>query len=313
MPPREQLRSRVGGLAIEGFLRGLSRVARLHPEARPARHDVEIIRDVPYGDGGEHHLLDVYRPRSTTRPMPVVLHVHGGGFRILSKDTHWLMGLAFARRGFLVFNINYRLAPKHPFPAAVRDVCLAYEWTVAHAAAWGGDVSRLVVAGESAGANLACVATIASCFERPEPWAREVFDTEVVPVATIPFCGLLQVSSPERYFHRPLPQIVKDRMEYITRAYLGDADAIDLADPLLILESETEPARPLPPFFAPVGSADPIAEDTRRLGAALNDRGVRAETPHYEREPHAFHAFVFREAARRCWRDTYAFLDEVVP
>ena len=50
-----------------------------------------------------------------------MLYVHGGGFRILSKDTHWIMGLAFARRGFLVFNIGYRLAPKHPFPAAIAD------------------------------------------------------------------------------------------------------------------------------------------------------------------------------------------------
>ena len=50
------------------------------------------------------HRLDIYRPRESSGPLPIVLYIHGGGFRILSKDTHWVMGLAFARREFLVFN-----------------------------------------------------------------------------------------------------------------------------------------------------------------------------------------------------------------
>ena len=80
------------------------------------------------------HLLDIYRSTVHPPPWPVVLYVHGGGFRILSKDTHWLMGLIFARRGYLVFNINYRLAPRHTFPAALQDAAAAYAWVVRHAA-----------------------------------------------------------------------------------------------------------------------------------------------------------------------------------
>ena len=109
---------------MDGFFRGISRAGLLHPSARPERHGVEVLRDIAYLDTGRpEHRLDVYRPRraSTTENVPVVLYVHGGGFRILSKDTHWVMGLAFARRGYLVFNIGYRLAPAHPYPAALSD------------------------------------------------------------------------------------------------------------------------------------------------------------------------------------------------
>ena len=116
---------------------------------------MEVIRDLAYAEESRRreHRLDVYRPKQADGPLPVVMYIHGGGFRILSKDTHWMMGLAFARRGYLVFNVGYRLAPTHPFPAAIEDSCRAFEWVVAHAARFGGDLERLVIAGESSGAT----------------------------------------------------------------------------------------------------------------------------------------------------------------
>ena len=117
------LRRRAGALVVDNIFRGMASLGQLHPQARPERHGLAVERDVPYRPTGlRDHLLDVYRPLDASGPLPVVLYVHGGGFRILSKDTHWIMGLAFARRGYVVFNINYRLAPKHPFPAAIDDV-----------------------------------------------------------------------------------------------------------------------------------------------------------------------------------------------
>ena len=107
-----------------------------------------------------------------------MFYVHGGAFHLLSKDTHWLMGLVFARFGYLVVNISYRLAPKHPYPAAIEDTCDAYRWLAQRVAALGGDPDRVVVAGESAGGNLITALTIAACQRRTEPWARAVFDTE---------------------------------------------------------------------------------------------------------------------------------------
>src|SRR5438045_9096901 len=125
LPLHERLRIAAGALVANGFFHGAAAAGRLHPMARPRRHRVEVIRDVRYLPGPSRaHLLDVYRPTTPApdgRPWPVVLYIHGGAFRMLSKDTHWLMGLAFARRGSLVFNISHRLAPKHPFPPASAD------------------------------------------------------------------------------------------------------------------------------------------------------------------------------------------------
>jgi acetyl esterase/lipase len=131
-----RLRRRVGAAVVDGFFRGVSRAGQLHPAARPERHRVEVLRDISYAPSNlAEHRLDIYRPTDRTGPLPIVLYVHGGGFRILSKDTHWLMALAFARRGYVVFNVGYRLAPEHPFPAAVEDVCAAYAWVVQNGAA----------------------------------------------------------------------------------------------------------------------------------------------------------------------------------
>ena len=94
---------------------------------------------------------------------------------------------------------------------------------------------------------------------------------------------------------------------------LGDEEArpsanTDLADPLLVFERGDRPQRPLPPFFAPVGTLDPIIDDTRRLAAALPKVGATCEARYYELGTHAFHAFLFWSLARRCWRDTFEFL-----
>jgi acetyl esterase len=308
------LRRRVGGLAVDSFFRGASSLGRLHPRSDPARHQVEVLRDRPYREGGDPcHLLDVYRPTTGAGPWPTVLYVHGGGFRILSKDTHWVMGLALARRGLVVFNINYRLSPRHPFPAALEDTCAAYRWLLEHASDFGGDPGRIALAGESAGANLVTSLVVACCYPRREPWARAVFETGVVPRAVLPACGVFQVSDPGRFARRRrLARWVQDRLEEVSQAYLGEApdDPVlrELADPLLLLERGAPPERPLPPFFLAVGTRDVLLDDTRRLAAALERLGVPREARIFPGEVHAFQAFVWREAARRFWRDAHAFL-----
>ena len=327
---RERLRRRTGALVVDSFFRGMSGLGRMHPRARPDRHGVEVVHDVPYlhsmagSAGSRDHLLDVYRPAGMPAGanLPAVLYVHGGGFRILSKDTHWVMGIALARARFVVFSVNYRLAPRHRFPAAVEDVCEAYRWVVEHAHEHGGDASRLVLAGESAGGNLVTSLTVAACYRRAEPYARLVFDTEVVPRAVMPACALLQVTDTGRFGRRrpDLSRFVADRIEEVSSAYLGARDVapgsrpeLDLADPLLVFERREAPTRPLPPFFVPCGTADPLLDDTRRLASALRGMNVEVDERYYPREMHAFHAFVFREQAKRCWSDTYRFLDRHVP
>jgi acetyl esterase len=313
------LRRRAGALIVDNSFRGMAHLGRLHPRAQPHRHRVQVVRDVPYGASGqggqaEHHTLDIYRPIDEKGPLPVVLYIHGGGFRILSKDTHWLMGLAFARRGYLVFNINYRLAPRHPFPAGLMDCCAAYRWLCENARAYGGDLGRLVLAGESAGANLVTALSVLTSYRRQEPWARAVFDAGVKPKVVLPACGILQVSDTERFGRRRrLPVWMMDYLKGVSAAYLsGAADAggpMELADPLLLLERGEAPDHPLPAFFAPVGTKDPLLDDTRRLKAALDRLGAVCEARYYPGEVHAFHALVWRKNARQCWQESYRFLE----
>ena len=330
---RVEARRYVGSVVVDGFFNGASRLARLHPKAHPRRHAIEHITDVPYLEGStlREHLLDVWRPaevplastsifaqRHRGPPWPIVFYIHGGGFRILSKDTHWVMALGFARRGFIVFNVSYRLAPRHRFPAAVEDVCRAFDWVVKNAARFGGDTSRIVLAGESAGANLATSLALTLAYERPEPFAKTAWDTGVVPRAVVPACGVFQVSDIERLVRRKpkMSAFIVERLAEIEAAYLGAGPlpcALDLADPVCLLERGEKPARPLPPFFLPVGTKDPLLPDTRRLGEAIRALGGEAVESYYPGELHAFHAFVMRDVARKCWNDTFAFLDRHVP
>ncbi len=276
---------------------------------------MRLIQDVPYRNTGlTAHTLDVYVPEGAEKA-PVVLYIHGGGFRILSKETHWAMALAFAARGYVTFSINYRLAPDNPFPAAAEDACAAYRWVCEHAGQYGGDTENVVLAGESAGANLICATTVAATYQRPEPWAAAVFEMDRVPSAILPAAGILEVSNAHRFAERKaLPQFIQDRIGEVAGGYIADSHpelSKDLANPLVVLE-QMAPARPLPPALATVGTADPILDDTRRFAAAYRAHGGECVVRYYPGEIHAFHAFRWRKAAKDCWNDHYAFLDERV-
>lgn len=278
---------------------------------------IKIIRNVPYlGSGEEKHLLDVYRPIDSdhNERRPVVMYVHGGAFELCSKETHWVMAQSYAQRGYVVFTINYRLAPKHPFPTPLMDVCSAYQWVLDNAARFGGDPTRIILAGESAGANLASSLALLTCVARPEPWANAVFRRGVVPAAVVAACGLFEVSNPQRFHDiaRESWRISRVVIEQIRRRYLPTdprwEGEHDLANPLHILERAEPFTRALPPFFVPCGTNNPILDDTRRLERALEKLGVPYEARYYEGEIHAFHAMWWRAQSRRCWEDTMSFL-----
>lgn len=316
---QRRLWNRTNSVVARGFFGTASRLGLLHPRANPARHGVEVLKDIEYQrSGNPRHRLDVYRLIDREGPLPIVMYVHGGGFNLLSKNTHWLMGLAFARAGYLVFNVDYRLAPQDPFPAAVSDVCAALEWIAEHGEGYGGDLSRLVVAGESAGGNLATALTICCCYRRAEPFAQRVFATGLVPTVVAPACAPLQITNPGRLSRRrKLPRWVNRILEGMRDSYLvGLRDPspteLELADPLHVFERKERPDRPLPGFFVPIGTRDPLLDDTRRLERALGSMGVECEARYYEGELHAFHALVWRRQAKRCWREQLAFMDRLL-
>src|SRR5262245_12415700 len=133
--PRPALRFRqeLVGRTLDVGLTAAAHLVRLHPGASAERAGLHVERDVPYRAGGRRaHLLDVYVP-STEGPWPVVLYLHGGSFRILSKESHAGCAVALARAGCLVLSANYRLGAAHPYPAALEDAVDAVLWAAEHA------------------------------------------------------------------------------------------------------------------------------------------------------------------------------------
>ncbi len=118
--------------------------------------NVKVMKDVQYCTGGGHPLLlDLYRPRNPVgNPSPAVLWIHGGGWRIGSKEGSPL-AVNLASKGFVAVSVNYRLSGEAPFPAAIEDAKCAVRYLRANAAKYGIDPKRIGVAGSSAGGHLA--------------------------------------------------------------------------------------------------------------------------------------------------------------
>jgi triacylglycerol lipase len=119
----------------------------------------EVVRDIAYGED-ERHRLDVYLPLGAEGPAPVVVFLHGGGFIRGDKGDRYHVGDYFSRHGVLAVLPNYRLGPRHRWPAGAEDVAAAADWACAHVAAYGGDPEHIVLVGESAGAAHIAAATL---------------------------------------------------------------------------------------------------------------------------------------------------------
>ena len=117
---------------------------------------VSVERDIAYGSDALQK-LDVFTPDGAkARKLPVLLFVHGGGFTRGDKHGDFYpdnITLWTAKNGMVGVNIDYRLAPKDPWPAGVNDLTSAIAWTQANIARYGGDPNRIVLFGHSAGAN----------------------------------------------------------------------------------------------------------------------------------------------------------------
>lgn len=125
--------------------------------AKPKRHDVAWVRDEWATGDAEPVPVRVYHPGGDG-VKPLIVFVHGGGFALGDVETydHAARRLAVGA-GSVVASVDYRLAPEHPFPAAVEDSVQAARWAVSQADVWGADAARTVVMGDSAGGNLAAV------------------------------------------------------------------------------------------------------------------------------------------------------------
>ncbi len=105
----------------------------------------------------------VYTPTTAAR-LPGLIFFHGGGFVLGTLDSSDRPCRDLAHlAGRVVVSVDYRLAPEHPFPAAVDDACAATKYVLEHAGEFGMDAGQVAIGGESAGANLAAVTALRSC------------------------------------------------------------------------------------------------------------------------------------------------------
>ncbi|MCA9581768.1 MAG: alpha/beta hydrolase [Myxococcales bacterium] len=303
--------------------RGLHRAVRsLHrfPSWPREVRSVQVHRDIPYRPTFRRaHTLDVYCPAGPG-PHPVLLHVHGGSFSMLSKDAMRFFALVYARAGYVVVSINYRLGPRHRYPAPLEDVSHALLWTLDHIQEFGGDPTQLGLVGESAGANLVTSLAYLATHRRPEPFAQLVFDRNPSIGAVLAIYGIFDLHDVERFYRDPkkarkLPRIAKLELAVSRSSYVGERpDLAPLASPLRLLTEPPRPGdRPLPPFFLTVGTADPLLDDSRRLQAALDRRGSPSELQIMVKQLHGFNAMTWTAASRAKWRAALAFLDRHLP
>lgn len=229
-----------------------------------ARADVDIADCSIEGPGGELSLR-IYRPRDGGAPRGGVLYLHGGGFVLgHPRDYDGVVSLLCEQSGCVIVQVDYRLAPEHPFPAAVDDCYAGLVWLSKHAEALGVDPARIAIAGDSAGANLAAVCAILA---RDRNGPALVQQTLVYPV-TAPEPGLY---ASYRRFGEGYTLSTRSA-RYFTDLYLGGArEQADFRVAPLLAERHDN----LPPALVLVAGYDPLRDE----GIEYVDRLIAAGTP----------------------------------
>lgn len=232
----------------------------VHPEVRSE----DRVIDGPAGPIA----IRVYRPAADSdTPSPVVVFLHGGGWSVGDLDTY--DGIArrhVAGADAIVVSVDYRLAPEHPYPAAVDDAWTATQWVAENAATLGGDPGRLAVAGDSAGGNLAAVV---SQLARDAGGPRIRFQLLWYPATTF------DTSLPSFTENANAPILDVDGCKGCTRWYLGDLDVSDM--PATLAPARAEDLSGLPPAYIAVAGHDPLRDDGKRYAELLRAAGVPVE------------------------------------
>ncbi|HEY4152720.1 MAG TPA: alpha/beta hydrolase [Pseudolysinimonas sp.] len=220
-------------------------------------------------DGVSAHWLDA----PAADPDRVLLFLHGGGYRFGSLRSDGELAARLGRAsGMRVLFVDYRLAPEHPFPAAIDDVLTAWRWLHTE---WGGSPRAVAVAGDSAGGGLA-VALLVATRDAGERQA----DAAVLMSPTVDLTGS-GASMSERVAQDPIstPALLKE----LAADYLAGTDPrTPLASPLFA------PLAGLPPLLILVGTADLLLSDSERLAQAATEAGVDVELQVGEGLPHVY-------------------------
>jgi acetyl esterase/lipase len=257
--------------AIRQRLRDLPR-RPLHPELR--------VEDRAIGGPAGPLAIRIYWPSTGSEgsPAPAVVFFHGGGFVTGDLDTHDGTCRQHAvGADAIVVSVDYRLAPEHPYPAAVEDAWAATRWVAEHAAEIGADATRLAVAGDSAGGNLAAV------------MAQRARD-EAGPQLTFQLLWY-----PSTLWDPTLPSFTENAQALIldtkavaafSRWYAGDADMSN--PPPGLAPGRAPNLAGLAPAYIGVAGYDPLRDDGIRYGELLAAAGVPVEVHNAETMVHGY-------------------------
>jgi len=253
-------------------------------------------RTIP-GPGGALPIR-IYTPQGEA-PFPVVVYMHGGGYVTGDLDTQDMIARALcAWGGSVVISVDYRLAPEHRFPAGVDDGFAALQWAAAHASEIGGDPGRLALAGDSAGANMACAAALT---------ARDAGGPPVCAVVNLyGSCNYPGEETPSSVEFSEGPILRADDVAWFWEQYLADPAQQDdqRASPL---RAKTHAG--LPPHFVGTAECDPSRDDAEAFAGKLAAAGVETQLKRYPGMVHGFASWVgFLPGARDALQDATAFL-----
>nr|WP_297382429.1 alpha/beta hydrolase [uncultured Roseateles sp.] len=229
--------------------------------------------------GGQALRVRVYRPRGAAGALPVTLYFHGGGFVLGDLDAYDAVCRQLcADSGVMVVSAAYRLAPEHPYPAAVEDCFAALGWVAEAIRGFGGDPARLAVAGDSAGAALAATTALMA---RDAGGPAIAFQLLVYP----PAAGGHDGAYPSRERHAAGPTLTRRTMDYFSRHYFGPtAKAPDWRGAPLLAPSLAG----LPPTLLVLAAHDALRDEAMAYGEALGAAGNAVTVVEYHGLAHGF-------------------------
>jgi acetyl esterase/lipase len=248
---------------------------------RPVHQELRVEDRTIDGPDGPIPIRLYWPPEAGDAPLPVVMFFHGGGWVVGDLDSYD----GDARRhavgsGALVVSVEYRLAPEHPYPAAVDDVWAATQWVAEHGDELGVDVERLAVAGDSAGGNLAAVVAQLARDGGGPPIA---FQLLWYPATT------WDVSLPSFTENANAPILTVDAVGEFSRWYARGQDLRN--PPSTLIPARANDFSGLAPAYIAVAGHDPLRDDGVRYGELLAAAGVGVEVDEAESLVHGYLAY----------------------
>lgn len=245
------------------------------PDALMAQMKVSK-QDITYSGPTGEQPARVYKPEDAHGALPIVVYYHGGGWVIADLDTYEASAMALAKKAnAIVVSVEYRHAPEHKFPAAHEDAVAAYSWVLKNAESFGGDPTRVAVAGESAGGNLAANVAIAA---RDGKFQQPAHMLLIYPVA-----GTDMTTASYRKNENAIP-LSKQAMEWFAKHTVRSEQ--DLKDTRLNLVEAN--LKDLPDATVITAEIDPLMTEGKTLADRLKAAGSKVTYQNYEGAAHEF-------------------------